>query len=333
MRHTPSAGRLERAKTIKTSEGSKHYFLAKLLNSELATRSTKLHAMRRAVIDIGTNTVKLLVADVQDGEVRPVLSKDATTRLGEGVNETRLLSGIAIARTVRVIDEFLATTKAQGAGDVIALTTSAARDAMNRDEFLAGVRDKCGLEVRVITGEHEAALIFRGVGSDQLWTDTPLLVLDVGGGSAELIRGQSGKIEECLSLPLGAVRLTELFAGKHFAAMTEHIRAAFHAAVTPDNAPGRRMIGTGGSITTLARMECGEVDHAVLTQDKLREWVTRLNAMSLAQRRKVPGLPPERADIIVAGGLLFVLAMESLGAYELTVSIRNLRYGALLEWR
>ena len=286
--------------------------------------------MRRAVIDIGTNTVKLLVADVQDGGVKPILSKDATTRLGEGVNETRSLSRIAIARTVRAIDEFLTTAKTQGAVDVIALTTSAARDAMNRDEFLAGVRSKSGLEVQVITGEHEAALIFRGVCSDPSWADRPLLVLDVGGGSAELIRGQSGKIEECLSLPLGAVRLTEQFAGKHFAAMAEHIRDAFHAAMTLYNTPGRRMIGTGGTITTLARMECGKADHAVLTQDKLREWVTRLNAMSLEQRRKVPGLPPERADIIVAGGLVFVLAMESLGAYELTVSTRNLRYGALL---
>src|ERR1035437_2967151 len=119
--------------------------------------------MRRAVIDIGTNTVKLLVADMENGKVLPVLSKDRTTRLGEGVNESQRLSRTAIARTIQTIDDFLNEARRAGAPDVLALTTSAVRDAVNRDEFLDGVRCKCGLEVQVITGEREAGLIFRGV--------------------------------------------------------------------------------------------------------------------------------------------------------------------------
>ena len=285
--------------------------------------------MRRAVIDVGTNTVKLLVADVQDGKVTPVVSKDQTTRLGEGVNESKRLSRTAIARTVQTIDDFLNEVRRLGVQDVLALTTSATRDAENRDEFLDGVRCKCKLELQVITGVREAELIFRGVSSDPEWSGSPLLVLDVGGGSAEFIQGGRGKIERLQSLPLGAVRLTEQF-GENFAALTAYLRATLRKSLTGYDTHNRKMIGTGGTITTLARIEAGKVDHALISQDNVRALVAKLNAMPLEERKKVPGLPPERADIIVAGGAVFMVAMELLGALELTVSVRNLRYGALL---
>jgi len=120
----------------------------------------ELAAMRRAVIDIGTNTVKVLVADVQQDQVVPVLAKDRTTRLGEGVDEHQRLSAAAILRTLQAIDEFHTETKALGSIDVIALTTSACRDAANRNEFFDAVRQKCGLEVQLISGDREAELIF-----------------------------------------------------------------------------------------------------------------------------------------------------------------------------
>jgi exopolyphosphatase / guanosine-5'-triphosphate,3'-diphosphate pyrophosphatase len=303
----------------------------------------KLATMRRAVIDIGTNTVKLLVADVADGNVAPVVSKDITTRLGEGVHATKRLSRVAIARTIQTIDEFLNEAHQRGAQHVVALTTSAVRDAENRDEFLDGVRCQCELEVQVVTGDREAELIFRGVSSDPEWSDQPILVLDVGGGSSEFIQGQRGKIERLQSLPLGAVRLTEQH-GENYDALGQFLRRMLLPSLKNYNGRDRRVIGTGGTITTMARIQAartvssqaGEsadlvVDRTTLTLDWLRALVSELRALPLVERRKVRGLPPERADIIVAGGAVFVVAMELLGAAELIVSIRNLRYGALVE--
>jgi exopolyphosphatase/guanosine-5'-triphosphate,3'-diphosphate pyrophosphatase len=286
--------------------------------------------MRRAVIDIGTNTVKLLVADVQQGQVVPFVSKDSTTRLGEGVNESGRLLPAAITRTIQAVHDYQAEAKACGAADVLALTTSACRDATNRDEFFAGVRRACGLEVKLISGAREAELIFRGASSDPEWSGAPILVTDVGGGSAEFIQGREGKMEVFQSLPLGALRLTEELGEGRFADLCDELRATLRHALGHYESQGRRMIGTGGTITTLARVECGTVDHATISRERLHALIGRLEAMPLAKRKTVPGLPPERADIIVAGGAVFLIAMELLDVRELTVSVRNLRYGALL---
>jgi exopolyphosphatase / guanosine-5'-triphosphate,3'-diphosphate pyrophosphatase len=287
-------------------------------------------AMRRAVIDIGTNTVKVLIADVQQGQVVPILHKDKVTRLGEGVHEQRCLSTAAIARTLQTVDEFHLEAKASGAIHVMALTTSACRDANNRDEFFDAVRQKCGLEVQLISGDREAELIFHGVSSDPEWTGAPLLVMDVGGGSAEFIEGEDGKMALFQSLPLGALRLTEQFSEGKLAELCEHTRAVLRPALARYKLGNSRMIGTGGTISTFARMEWGAVDHVKISREALLGSVQRLDAMPLAKRRKLAGLPADRADIIVAGGAVFLVAMEMLGADELTVSVRNLRYGALL---
>ena len=286
--------------------------------------------MRRAVIDIGTNTVKLLVADVSERQMVPVATKDRTTRLGEGVDDSKRLLPAAMARTVRAIQDFLAEARALGATDCVAVATSAARDAANRDEFLGQVRHVCGLDVELISGGREAELIFRGVSSDSEWSGAPILVVDVGGGSAEFIQGVGGKMELFQSLPLGALRLTEKFGEGRFAELCEHLRATLTPALAGYSASRCRLIGTGGTITTLARIECGAVDHATISREKLEALLERLEAMPLAERKKVPGLPPERADIIVAGGVVLLMAMEVLEASELTVSVRNLRYGALV---
>jgi exopolyphosphatase/guanosine-5'-triphosphate,3'-diphosphate pyrophosphatase len=286
--------------------------------------------MRRAIIDIGTNTVKLLVADVSRGQVVPITAKDRTTRLGEGVDDSRRLLPSAMARTVQAIQDYLAEARALGATDFRALATSAARDAANRNEFLDQVQRECGLEVQLISGDREAELIFRGVSSDPEWSGRPILVVDVGGGSAEFIQGHTGKMERFQSLPLGALRLTEKFGDKRFTDLCEHVRATLHDALAGYEANHCRLIATGGTITTLARIECGAIDHATISREKVQALVRKLEAMPLAERKKVPGLPPERADIIVAGGAVILVAMEVLGAGEFTVSVRNLRYGALV---
>lgn len=286
--------------------------------------------MRRTVIDIGTNTVKLLVADVVDGKVVPLAAKDRTTRLGEGVDENKKLLPVAMTRTVRAIQDFLAEAKALGAMDCVAVATSAARDAANRDEFFDQVRHVCGLEVQLISGDREAGLIFRGVSSDPEWSSARIVVVDVGGGSAEFIQGCDGTMEIFRSLPLGALRLTEKFGEGRFAELCEYLRGTLRDALAGYKLGGCRMIATGGTMVTLARVECGTVDHARIAREKMQDLVRKLETMPVADRKKVPGLPPERADIIVAGGAVLLTAMKVLGVGELTVSIRNLRYGAVI---
>ena len=286
--------------------------------------------MRRAVIDIGTNTVKLLVADIRDGLVYPVVSKDQTTRLGEGVAATGRLSPAAMTRTVAAITGYVADARELEVAGLTAFTTSAARDAGNQQEFLDTVRQQSGLAVEVLSGQREAELIFRGVTSDPAWSTRRLLVLDIGGGSAEVIQGQGSTVEKWASLPLGAVRVTEQFRDRSFAELVEHLRGTLRTALAGYDLTGRQFIATGGATTTLGRVATGKADHAELTFEEVSGLVAHLNSLSLAERRQVPGLPPDRADIIVAGGAVLMFVMETLGAMALTVSTRNLRYGALL---
>jgi exopolyphosphatase/guanosine-5'-triphosphate,3'-diphosphate pyrophosphatase len=236
----------------------------------------------------------------------------------------------AIARTIQAVNGFQAEAKALGATDIIVLTTSACRDAANRDEFLDGVGKTCGLEVKLISGGREADLIFRGVSSDPGWSGEPILVVDVGGGSAEFIQGCDGKVELSQSLPLGALRLPEHFGERRFPEPCEHLQTVLGPALARYQANGHRLIGTGGTITTFARMLHGPVDHASISHESLGSLLHQVEAMPVAERRKIPGLPPERADIIVAGGAVFLVVMAVLDADELTVSVRNLRYGALV---
>jgi exopolyphosphatase/guanosine-5'-triphosphate,3'-diphosphate pyrophosphatase len=285
--------------------------------------------MRRAVIDIGTNTVKLLIADVHHGLILPVVSKDVTTRLGEGLHRGRQLSPAAVARTVEAVAGYVADAREHAVAGIRALATSAVRDATNRDAFVAAVRDRCGLPVEVISGDQEAALIFQGVTSDPAFAGRDLLVMDVGGGSAEFICGRAGQIERHQSLPVGAVRLTEQF-GDDFPALAAFLRTTFRAALRDYRAGGRHFVATGGANTTLVRVATGRVDHAALGFDEVMALVARLHAMTLAQRRQLPGLPADRADIIVAGAAALAFAMEATGATRVTVSTRNLRFGALL---
>jgi exopolyphosphatase/guanosine-5'-triphosphate,3'-diphosphate pyrophosphatase len=304
--------------------------------------------MRRAVIDIGTNTVKLLVADVSGSKVVPVAAKDRTTRLGQAVDRSRKFLPTAMARTIQAIQDYLAEAKGLGATDFRALATSAARDAVNRDEFFGQVQREYGLKVELISGEREAELIYRGVCSDPEWSSQSVLVVDVGGGSAEFVQGHAGRMERFQSLPLGALRLTEKFGDERFAELLKYLRATLRDALVGYDARQRRLIATGGTIATLGsvcrsagsagvvssrqaeRLPCNTIDHWQLSREYVQLLVDQLRAMPQAKRREVPGLPPERADIIVAGGAVIAVAMEVLEADKLTVSIRNLRYGALI---
>ncbi|MBI5688365.1 MAG: Ppx/GppA family phosphatase [Verrucomicrobia bacterium] len=301
-------------------------------------------ASRLAAIDIGTNTIKLLVAAVEGGTLTALHEDSQTTRLGEGVSSTKRLTPEAIERTVVGLASFVGKAREMGASKILAVATSGAREGRNTAQFLARAREMAGLDVEIISGEREAELIFAGVSTDAALRGQRLLVMDVGGGSAELIAGQSGRIERRVSVPAGAVRLTERFlhsdpvSTAELDALLRHGRELLRPELAQCSPDGRVMIGTGGTVTTaaaidqsLARFSIEKVNRYSLTRQRLAGMLERLRRLPLVERRKVPGLPPKRADIIVAGLAIYVVAMELAGIERLTVSTRGLRFGLLAE--
>ncbi len=320
--------------------------------------------MRRAAIDVGTHSVRLLVADVAGDSVKPVLRRLEVTRLGEGLgagsgeaagegtrgaclgktprgglDHSQVLLPQAIGRTVRAVREFWQLAHQHGAERVVVVGTSAVRSAANRASL---VRDLQPIPLRVLSGEEEAELGYRGVRAGVAGLQDPVLVVDVGGGSTELALGVGQRVLRKVSLPAGSVRLTERYlhgdppaevelqaARREVAELLRPHRQAFSGA--------RAAVGVGGTVTSLAA-----VDLALEPYDPDRVHGHRLPAarveaisrglctMPLALRRRVPGLLPERADVICAGALVVRTVLEAFQLPELVVSESDLLWGALL---
>ena len=299
---------------------------------------------RMASIDIGTNSVKLLVADIEDQKIADVVEeKPVITRLGEGVDKARKLLPEAMDRTLAVIEDFKWQAEFLGAQEIIAVATSAVRDADNRDEFVQNVKTRTGLEPLVISGEEEARLTFMGACSDPELRSRKLILVDVGGGSSEFIVGQGGEVEERFSIDTGCVRLTEEFINSdpidraELDKAVEHIKSLLYRQLGRIPMDDRKMVGVGGTITSLAaihqRMETYDPDRIhryVLKRKKLNKILDRLSQMKLEDRKKVTGLPSQRADVIVAGAAIFSVIMGMLDVKEIIVSNRGIRYGVLL---
>jgi len=287
--------------------------------------------MRVAAVDIGTNSTRLLVADVSGGSVTAVETRLVTTRLGEGISEGVLLPG-AMERTLEAIRCFYETYLRLGAEQLVIAATSAVRDAANRDVFLEMVRRRLGLDVWVLSGEEEAALSYQGVLSGLAVDPQSTAVVDVGGGSTELIWHKGGRLA-CLSVRAGAVRMTEEGAdGPRIAAVLEPALAEVR------KCPVSCLAGVGGTITTLAAMDQNmavydpsRVHGYCLTAEAVRRMLTRLESLSVADRKRLPGLQPERADIIVAGVIIVKTVMEGLGLDCLLVSECDILNGLVLE--
>lgn len=298
--------------------------------------------MRRAAIDIGTNSVRLLVADVTEGRIDPVLQRIEITRLGEGLTRSPVLTPQAIGRTVRAVREFAACATQLGAASLVVVGTSALREAQNRATL---ERDLRPLRVRVLTGEQEAELGFLGALAGLPDARGRILVLDVGGGSTELTVGTRERIEAQTSLPVGAVRMTEAFIRSDPPADVE--LEALARSVATVLVPHRRTfkapevaVGVGGTVTTLVAVDRAldpydprQVHGARLTRSKVRTLTRGLCAMPLALRRHLPGLQPERADVICAGAVILHTVLSELGIPELVVSESDLLWGVLLRLR
>jgi exopolyphosphatase/guanosine-5'-triphosphate,3'-diphosphate pyrophosphatase len=305
---------------------------------------------RRAVIDIGTNSVKVLVADIKDGALIPVCEMSRQTRLGAGFYGTQKLQRPAIALTADAVAEFRASATKLGASAVCAIATSAARDARNADELIIAVRQTAGLETQILTGDMEAEWVFRGVTSAPNLSQSPVLILDVGGGSTEFIVGRQSTPQFRHSYSLGTVRLLEqlhLTDPPGLDALAEcrsllqqflakYIVSSVEPALRACSGPVR-LIGTGGTATILARIETSmsgfDRDKIEATQISLTRIQSHLREqwqMPLARRLQIPGMPPNRGDVILPGMAIYEAIMTQFGISQLGISTRGLRYWALL---
>ncbi len=308
-----------------------------------------MNLRRRAVIDIGTNSIKLLVGEVADGVVTPIEERSEQTRLGAGLYESHQLQPIPIARTATAVAKFAAMARDLEAASVRVIATSATRDARNADELLGAIRRASGLRVDIISGEQEAEWVFEGVTTDPRLHGRPLLILDVGGGSTEFILGDHDQLSYRESFAIGSVRLLEQLrphdppSVDDLAATRDWLGKFFQSQIGPKlarqvaAAGPLTLVGTGGTTTILARMklqtdkfERDILEGTVLSRDAILDFMFKLWSVSLVDRRKIPGLPGNRADVILMGVAIYETVMHNFNFQELHVSTRGLRHGALL---
>jgi exopolyphosphatase/guanosine-5'-triphosphate,3'-diphosphate pyrophosphatase len=297
--------------------------------------------MRAATIDIGTNSVLLLAAERSNGRFHPLAERMEITRLGRGVDRTGLLTEDALADTLNAVDTFAREARALGCESVVATATSAARDARNGGELIrrAGA---LGVPVEIISGEREAQLSYGAVAADFAAHDEPLAVIDIGGGSTEFIVGRGSHVEARQSVNIGSVRLTERHlegdppSPSSIARVDAAIIEALHA-VRPLS-PDERLVGIAGTFTTIAAIahqiepyDAERVHGLEMKIPEMEDVAQRLASMTLAERQKVPGLAPKRADVIVAGARLAVGCVRALGRDRLTIGDRGVRWGYLYE--
>lgn len=301
--------------------------------------------MRVAAADTGTNSTRLLVADVgSDGSVAEVERLLEITRLGEGVDAAGTLGEVPMHRVTDALGRYAERARALGAERMLAVATSAARDASNGADFLARVA-ATGFEPRLLSGEEEAAATFAGVcshapGEEPLSLDG-VLVVDVGGGSTELVLGSGGGVAWSSSLQAGCVRMTERIVGEDVVGV-EALAACADAVsellqVVPDDVveATRKVVLVAGTATTAAAIEQGGYDRDAvhgsrITRAQLRAQERRLAAMTLAERSEVPGLLPARAPVIVAGLVIVGAVLDRFGIAEALVSERDNLHGTAL---
>ena len=295
---------------------------------------------RAASIDIGTNTILLLIAEMEKGKIKPLFDMETVVRLGEGVQKNGILSEEAIKRGLQTLSQYLKQCQEIKAKKIYAVGTSALREAKNSGEFLKLVKERLNLSIEIISGEEEAQLSFLAVEKDLQGAKKPILVVDVGGGSTEFILGRGDQIKQWISLPIGSVRFTEEFLSSNpiqeeaWAKMEGKIRNLLVNIPHPQES--FTMVAVGGTATTLASVEQGleefipeKIHHFVLGREALKNQLLLYRSKTIDARTKILGLPAARADVIPAGGAIFYLTMEELKCPSALISCHGVRYGLL----
>ena len=289
--------------------------------------------MRVAAIDCGTNSIRLLIADIDGGNFREVVRDMEIVRLGQGVDQTGQFHPDAIARTLTAVDKFAAEIAKRGVEKIRFCATSATRDATNRHLFVDGVRDRLGIEPEVISGDEEAALSFAGAIQDLDPSEGPFLIVDIGGGSTEFVFGTSS-VEAARSVNIGCVRMSE----RHFAndpatsdqielARTDIQAAIAQAAAAVPITHAKTLVAVAGTATTVAAAALGlnEYDRysihlARVSATQVHEASTMFLTGDRAQRLLLGYMHPGRVDVIAAGSLVLSEIMKATGATEFVAS-------------
>ncbi len=302
-----------------------------------------------AFIDLGTNSARLLIIRLNPNCSYSVLTQQKeVVRLGEGGFAENILTPDAINRTVIVLSRFAEVARSFGATEIVAVATSATRDARNRDALITRIREEAGFELNVISGPEEARLIWLGVSSGVKIGKTKSLFIDIGGGSTEIIVGDQFEAFLLRSLKLGAIRTTNTYIPPDMTdpiplqtvlVIQKHIRSrALHTIRNVKSKKVQQAFGSSGTISTLEAIAAGMNNSAaphregVITRTELSEVITHLCSLPLKERRNVQGLNPDRADIIIAGALILNSLLEQTGISEIQVSSRSLRDGLLVDY-
>jgi len=309
--------------------------------------------MTLAVVDMGTNSTRLLIARVDGGRVEELERRSTVTRLGQGVDSSGRLADEAIERVFDVLGTYKSLIDEHGAEKVVALATSAVRDSENGGEFRAALRERFGFETRIISGDEEAGLTFRGATSARSDREQPTLVIDIGGGSTELVVGCPGAEPDFhVSTQAGSVRQTERHlhddppAPAQLEALKSEVRSIVEdsvpAEVRSDVTQGIAVAGTATQVASIALALDGGGDPAerdaggrgvhgfVLTRERVAGILGRLAAVGLDERRRTPGLDPDRAPTIVAGAAILVVVMDAFGLASVEASETDILHGAAL---
>jgi exopolyphosphatase / guanosine-5'-triphosphate,3'-diphosphate pyrophosphatase len=298
--------------------------------------------MNPASIDIGTNAVLLLLMERSGEGLKEIIDRSRITRLGQGLIASGRLSPTAMERTAGVLEEYRALIDSYGATVVSCYGTSALREAANRDEFIRMIRERTGIEVKVFSEYEEAYYTYLSVKSDPAVEGRDLVIVDIGGGSTEITRGDREEFHGYVSLPVGTVKLTELFV-KHDPPLKEELeRLAGYVREKVGSseiaADGATVVGMAGTMTTLGTMILGlrEFDKSrihglIIPMTTLGAWMERLGAMTVSERKGIPGMEAGREDLLLQGMILMREILCACGASQFVVSTFGARYGVIYE--
>jgi exopolyphosphatase/guanosine-5'-triphosphate,3'-diphosphate pyrophosphatase len=289
---------------------------------------------RVAAVDLGTNSTRLLVADVEDGSLDEVARRLTITRLGEGVDERRRLLPLPIARVRNCLSDYRRKLESLGAERTLCIATSSVRDAENGEAFLGEIEWSYGFTTRLLSGDEEAAMMIAGVTAGRPPLDD-VLVVDIGGGSTELVLANAGVVTFAASLDVGCVRITERFLASDPPTKPELAAAGGYVRSLLPELEAAAAIGVAGTVTTLATLDLGDAEYDPkrthghrITLASVEEQLEQLAAMTTEERLAVPGIEPGRASVIVAGIVVLREVMTAYGLEDVEVSERDILHGA-----
>ncbi len=300
--------------------------------------------MRVASIDVGTNTLLLLIADIIEREIVPLYNEQVISRLGKGIDADGLIREEAFDKIADVLLNFKAIAQSFNVEKIVAVGTSALRDAKNKVDFLKFIEEKTGIKIKVISGEEEARLTYLGAVSGIKAKNSKISVIDIGGGSTEVITGVGYEVRKFVSLNIGTVRLTERFL-KHSPPLEEEINEVrnslneqFEKIKIEFDFSGSTLIGVAATVTTIASYDLklekynGEkVNGHRMTFETINKIYEAFRGLSVEQIRKIPQVSSGREDVIFAGILILFEFMKKFNFTEIRASDRGLRYGVIFD--